>query len=93
MRDLIRIMIRTKKRIDDKAALINYYTLEKDMNNKKNRKYCKTLISLARRIIYTLYHKEDQIIRNNIIDYRLKSIGLINYEIKTRMRVIILQHM
>ena len=29
VRDLMRIMIGTEKRIDEKATLINYYTLEK----------------------------------------------------------------
>ena len=60
VRDLMRIMIGTKRRIDEKAAMINYYTLEKNMNKKKNRKYCNTLMVVARRIIYTLYYKEDK---------------------------------
>ena len=38
VRDLMRIMIGTERKIDEKAALVNYYTLEKDMNNKNNRK-------------------------------------------------------
>ena len=69
----MRIMIETEKRIDEKAALINYYTLEKDMNN-KNRKYCNKLMLVARRIIYTLSYKEYQISINNAIENKFRKI-------------------
>ena len=63
VRDLMRILVRTKKIIDVRAALINYYTLENCIENKKSRKYFKTLILIARKVIYTLYYKEDQLSR------------------------------
>ena len=68
----MRIMIGTEKRIDRKASLINYYTLEKDMSHIKNSKYCNTLMLVARIMIYTLYYKEDQIIRNSVINYQFR---------------------
>ena len=68
----MRIMIGTERRIDEMTAMTNYYTLDKNMNNKKNRKYCNTLMVVARIIIYTLYYKEDQRIRNNVIECESK---------------------
>ena len=37
VRYLMRITVGNKKRIDEKATMINYNTHEKNMNNKKNR--------------------------------------------------------
>ena len=54
VRDLMRIMICTERRIDEKAAMINYNILEKNINDKKNRKYCNTLMVIDRRKIHTL---------------------------------------
>ena len=33
----MRIMVGTERRIDEKAAIINYYFLEKNMNNRIRR--------------------------------------------------------
>jgi len=76
--DIVRIMIRTNKSIDVRAALIDCYYLEYDIENKRNRKYCNILMLIAKIIIYNLYYKEDQLIKNNIIYYELnKNIKLI----------------
>ena len=72
MRDLMKIIIGTKKRTEVKVALINYYTFENGIENKKNRQYCNTLMVIARRVIYTLYNREDILIKNNIINYEFK---------------------
>lgn len=70
----MRIMIGTSKIIDVRAALINYVTLENGIENKKNRKYYITIMLIEGRVIYTLYYKEDQLVRNNVINYEFDKI-------------------
>ena len=53
-------MIGTTIRIDVRTALINYYSLDKKIENKRNRLYCNILLVIATRVIYTFYYKEDQ---------------------------------
>ena len=52
--------------------MINYYTLQKEINNDKNKKYCNTLMVIVRKVLYTLYYKQDQKIKNNVIKYKFK---------------------
>ena len=62
-------MIGTTIRIDVRTTLINYNSLDKKIENKRNGLYFKILLVIARRVIYTLYLKEDQLVKNNIISY------------------------
>ena len=44
---------------------------------KDPKKYCDTMMVIARRVIYTLYYKEEQIIKNNFIKYeQIKTVRL-----------------
>ena len=75
----MRIIIGIDKSIDVRAPLIKYYYLEYDNENKRKRKYCNTLMLIPPKIIHTLYCKEDQQIKNNMINYEFnKNIRLIH---------------
>ena len=64
--DLIRIMTGVSINVNVRAALLNFYTIRKDMENKKKSLYINTLLVIAKRVIYTLSYR-DEIVKNNII--------------------------
>ena len=64
-------MLGIKISIDIQAALINYYKNKRKIDTKNKGKYCDTVMVIARRVIYTLYYKEEQIIKDNFIKYEL----------------------
>ena len=47
-----------------RAALINSYILKKELEQRQNRKYCNSILVIARKAINTLYYKEDQLVQN-----------------------------
>merc|ERR1712240_756018 len=51
---LIIIILGTKLSIDVRASLINYYKIKRELDTKKNRKYCDTLMIIARRAGYSM---------------------------------------
>ena len=53
VKDIILITLGIKIYIDVKAALIKFWKINKENNNKRNRKFCNTLIVIARKVIYT----------------------------------------
>ena len=70
-------MIDSTINIDVRAALLNFYTIKRDMENRRNRLYINTLLVIARRVIYTLFYREDETVKNNIISYEfIKNIRL-----------------
>ena len=72
-------LMSTNPTLTEQNALDNaLYTHNMENNNKRSRRFCNTLMVIARRVIYTLYYKEDQIIKNNIIEFEMvKNIKLV----------------
>ena len=63
--DLIRIIIGRSINIDVTLAFFNFYTIKRDMENKRKR------------VIYILFHREDELVNNDIISYEfIKNIRL-----------------
>ena len=56
-------MLGIKISIDIEAALINYYKNKRKIDTKNKRKYCDTVMVIARRVIYASYYREEQIIK------------------------------
>ena len=65
--DLMRIMIGSSINIEVRVVLLKFYTIKRDMENWRNRLYINTLLVIDRRVIYTLFHREDKTVKNNII--------------------------
>ena len=64
-------MIGAKIKIDGRAALINYYIIMKELDNRQNRKYCNTLKVISRRVKYKIYYNDDQLLEYNTVNYEL----------------------
>ena len=61
-------MIGSSIKIYLRIALINYYIIDKNIDNKRNTLYINTLLVIAKRVMHTLYYNKDQIVKNNMIN-------------------------
>lgn len=60
-----------KIRIDVRDALINFFKIKRDVDNKRNRKFYETIMVIARTVIYSLFYKEDKLSKNDTFMYEL----------------------
>ena len=76
-RDIITIVADINIIIDIRTALINYYACNNKLD-KAVKTFINIILIVIRRVIYTIYYREDTMIFNSTIEYKiLKNLRLI----------------
>ena len=77
-RNVIKTMVSISIRFDIRAALLNFYIIKDEPIDKNTRSLINTLLLAARRVIYTLYYREDEVVKSSVLSYEfIKNIRLI----------------
>ena len=77
-RDVIKIMVGRDRRFKIVTALQNSYIIKDEPTDKNTRLLINTLLLVARRVIYTIFYRENEVVKSSVISYEfIKNIWLI----------------
>ena len=52
-----------------KNSLLNFYIMRDETKDKNNRSFLNTLLGVARRVINTLSYREDEVVKNIVVNF------------------------
>ena len=78
IKDFINTMIGKHIRMDMRTAILNFYHIKDEPRDRNTRALINVFLIIARKVIYILLYREDEVTKNNIKYYEfIKNIRLI----------------